>query len=119
MDCFPIDAKSVPNGVVVADTAGQLAWADLLGERFAQFDYELDLAVTWHPAGRESAVKIDPRIAFGKPVAEGIPTWAIKGRWAAGESLEEIEEDFGISQQVIKGALIFERVKVGGNGSRR
>lgn len=119
MDHFRIDVNSVPKGIIVADAAGQLAWDDLLGDRFAEFDYELDLAVTWHPAGRDSAVKIDHRIAFGKPIADGIPTSAIKGRWAAGESLEEIEEDFGIPQQAIKDALIFERVEVGGNGNKQ
>ena len=119
MDYFKIDANRESGKIIVADAAGQLAWTNLMGDRFAEFDYELDLALTWHPAGRDSAVKIDPRIAFGEPIADGIPTFVIKGRWIAGESLEEIAADFGISPEVIKDALRFEQVEIGGNGNGR
>ena len=110
MESFPLQNIFLPERTIVADEAGQLAWDELMGEQFALFDYELDLALTWHPAGRDSAVKIDPRIAFGKPIVEGIPTGAIKGRWVAGETLREIEEDFDISRLAISDALIFEGV---------
>ena len=113
MDYFPRENKSVSSRIIVADAAGQLAWDALLGEKFSQFDYELDLAVTWHPVGRGSSVRIDPRIAFGKPIAEGIPTWTIKARWVSGNSLEEIGEDFEVSQQAILDALRFEGVELG------
>ena len=94
----------------MADASGQLGWDTLLGDKFAEFDYELDLAVTWHPVGRESSVTIDPRIAFGKPIANGIPTWTIRARWESGESLEAIQEDFEIPQEAILDALRFEGV---------
>ena len=110
MESLPLQAPSMGEGIIVADEAGQLAWNDLMGEQFAQFDYELDLALTWHPAGRESAVKIDPRIAFGEPIVEGIPTRAIRGRWDSGETLQGIEEDFEIPHRVITDALLFEGV---------
>jgi uncharacterized protein (DUF433 family) len=117
MDYFPLENQPVPSKIIVADASGQLAWDILLSDKFAQFDYELDLAVTWHPEGRNSSVRVDPRIAFGKPTTFGIPTWTIKSRWASGESLEEIERDFDISQQAILDALRFESVEVGGIGS--
>ncbi|MDE2779170.1 MAG: DUF433 domain-containing protein [Chloroflexota bacterium] len=110
MDAFPLPFGSTGEEIIVADEAGQLAWNSLMGEQFAQFDYEFDLALTWHPAGRESTVRIDPRIAFGEPVVEGIPTRIIKGRWDAGESLAEVGEDYEIPYQVIVDALIFEGV---------
>ena len=112
MESLPLAAQTMPSGILVADESGQLAWDELMGEQFAQFDYELDLALTWHPAGRDSAVKIDPRIAFGRPVVGGVSTWAIKGRWDSGETLEGIEEDFEISQQLIADALLFEGVSL-------
>ena len=117
MDYFPLENRTLSSRIIVADAAGQLAWDILLGDKFAQFDYELDLAVTWHPEGRNSSVRVDPRIAFGKPTANGIPTWTIKSRWVAGETLEEISRDFDISQQAILDALLFERVEVGWTGS--
>ena len=115
METLPRQGQSLGEGIIVADEAGQLAWHELMGEQFAQFDYELDLALIWHPAGRDSAVRIDPRVAFGKPISEGIPTEIIKGRWIAGESFEEIVEDFQISHQAIIDALAFEKVAVGEN----
>ena len=112
MESFPLQIPSMGEGIIVADEAGQLAWDELMGEQFAQFDYELDLALTWHPAGRDSAVKIDPRIAFGEPIVEGIPTHVIKGRWDARETLEEIQEDYEISFQAVADALLFEGVSL-------
>ena len=119
MDYFRRDNHPSADGIIVADAGGQLAWANVIGDKFAEFDYELELALTWHPAGRSSAVKIDPRVAFGEPIAEGIPTLAIKGRWVAGEALAEIEADLGLSQQTVKDALEFEGVILGGDGNRR
>ena len=96
--------------IIVADRGGQLAWAEMLGDKFAHFDYEHELALRWHPAGRDSLVVIDPRVSFGAPMVHGLPTWVVKGRWKAGESMDEISEDFGIPQEAIRDALAFERV---------
>ena len=110
MESFPLPAQFIGEGIIVADEAGQLAWDNLMGEQFAQFDYELDLALTWHPAGRDSEVKIDPRIAFGEPIADGVPTRVFRGRWDSGETLKVIREDFEVSRQAITDALLFEGV---------
>lgn len=110
MDAFPGPSHSKREGIIVADESGQLAWNTLMGEQFAQFDYDFDLALTWHPAGRDSAVTIDPRIEFGEPIVEGIPTRIIKGRWDSGESMDEVGEDYDIPHQAIIDALLFEGV---------
>ena len=34
-------------------------------DRLAEFDYEHDLALIWHIAGRKSPVRIDPRFHSG------------------------------------------------------
>lgn len=96
--------------LIVGDEAGQTAWEPMVAERFAQFDYEQGLAIIWHVEGRDSPVVIDPRIAFGAPTVGGLPTWVIKGRWVAGELLEEIERDFPIGLEYISHALDFEGV---------
>ena len=103
--------------IIVADRWGQLAWGDMLGNKFAHFDYEYEIALRWHPAGRDSLVVIDPRVSFGAPMVHGLPTWVIKGRWNAGESMDEISEDFAIPQEAIKDALAFERVAVNNGDS--
>lgn len=96
--------------IIVADKFGQLAWGDFLGDKFAEFDYEYELAMRWHPDGPNSQVVIDPRFAFGAPVVQNLPTWVVKGRFIAGESPEEIADDFGITTEGVFDALHFEGV---------
>ncbi len=98
--------------VVIGDEQGQLAWAGLLGEKFETFDYEHDLALRWHVAGRSSPVQIDPRVSFGAPSVRGIPTWAMRGRKLAGESVEEISEDFGLEDNDVIAGLEFEGLEL-------
>lgn len=96
----------------MADKSGQIAWQEMVGERFAQFTYEYGLALIWHVRGRESPIIIDPRIAFGAPTVSGIPTWVIKGRWLAGEHLDDIKDDFHLTTSDIIKALEFEDIQV-------
>jgi uncharacterized protein (DUF433 family) len=105
------DDASVGN-LVVADAHGQIAWQEMVGQRFAQFDYEQDLALTWHVRGRDRLVVIDPRISFGAPTVRGIPTWVLKGRWSAGESVADIRDDFGLGEEEIVQGLTFEGISL-------
>jgi len=98
--------------VIIGDEQGQLAWAGLLGEKFETFDYERGLALRWHVAGRSSPVQIDPRVSFGAPSVRGIPTWAIRGRKQAGESVEEICDDFGLEDHEVIAGLEFEGLEL-------
>lgn len=98
--------------LVVGDIHDQITWQKMVGERFAQFDYEHGLALVWHVAGRQSPVIINPRIAFGAPMVRGIATWVLKGRWKAGESIEDIKEDFRLNEDEIKQGLQFEGIQV-------
>ena len=104
--------------IIVADRRGQLAWAELFGDNFEHFDYEHELALRWHPAGRDSLVVIDPRISFGAPIVHGLPTWVVKGRWKAGESMNEISTDFGIPKEAVRDALAFEQVLINSSGDQ-
>ena len=83
-------------------------WLDLIEEKSSEFDYDFGLALTWHPEGQKSEVTIDPRTSFGDPSVNGIPTWVIKGRWEAGETLDALGHDYGLPGKVIKDALRFE-----------
>jgi uncharacterized protein (DUF433 family) len=97
---------------VITDAGGQVIWAPAIRERLEQFDYEHDLALRWHPRGRSSIILVDPRIAFGAPIIgdTGLATWVVKERYEAGESLEEIEDDFAVSRPQLVAALEFEEV---------
>jgi uncharacterized protein (DUF433 family) len=93
------------------DQQGQLAWESVIG-RLTEFDYEggRGVVIRWHLAGSDSAVVIDPRISFGSPMVKGVATWAIKGRWTAGEPPDEIADDFGLHEKDVVDALLFEGV---------
>jgi len=112
LDLWGNEADFEAKQLIVGDVHGQVAWQKMVGERFAQFDYEHELALVWHVAGRQSPVTIDPRIEFGAPMVRGIATWVLKGRWNAGESIEDIEEDFKLSGDEIKQGLQFEDIQV-------
>jgi len=97
--------------LVVADKGGQLAWENLMEDRLLEFDYEDGgIVVKWHPAGRQSLVVIDPRVSFGAPNVSGIPTWILKGRYHAGETLADIIEDFHLEEPAIRDAWEFEGI---------
>ncbi len=85
-------------------------WFDLIEEKSSEFDYDFGLALTWHPRGRRSSVTIDPRMSFGDPAVSGIPTWTIKGRWEAGESLDALRYDYRLPGRVVEDALRFEGI---------
>lgn len=98
--------------LIVADKSGQLAWEKMMEDRLLEFDYEFELALKWHLAGRQSLVVIDPRIAFGAPTVSGLPTWILKGRYQAGESINDIKEDFHLDEVAIRDGLGFEGIAI-------
>ena len=54
-----------------------------------------------------SLIVIDPKVSFGRPVisGSGIPTSIIAERWEAGESIEDLVNDYGRTAQEIQEAL--------------
>lgn len=61
-------------------------------------------------AGEPLAVVMDPTISFGRPVLEGtgIPTTMLAERYKAGDSLDELAEDYGRPKQEIEEAIRYE-----------
>ncbi len=112
LDLWRTEPDSEAKLLILGDVYGQETWQEMVGDRFAEFDYEHELALIWHVAGRQSRVTIDPRIAFGAPMVRGVATWVLKGRWKAGESIEDIEEDFALDKSEIAQGLQFEGIKV-------
>ena len=98
--------------LVAVGERGQADWQEIIWRRFEQFDYADGIALVWHLRGRDNPVLIDPRVSFGDPMVNGIPTWVLKGRWDAGESVPDIKRDFRLSEDDIHHALQFEGVSV-------
>ena len=111
LDLRELEDDATIGSLVVGDSSGQITWEEMVGERFNQFDYEQELALIWHVRGRNNPVTIDPRISFGAPTVGGIPTWVLGGRWRAGESFADIQDDLGLSKEEIIHGLDFEGIR--------
>lgn len=98
----------VADTLLVANRGGQYAWSEIIGKRFDQFDYEKGLALKWHLTD-DKRVVLDPRVSFGAPSVRGVATWVLAGREKAGESIEEIAEDFRLKPNDVRSALAFEQ----------
>ncbi len=88
----------------------QFGWRKQIEKKSNEFDYQYDLALRWHPAGRESQVVIDPRHRWGRPMVQGLETWVIAGSYEAGESFGVIADDYGVTIEGVRDALRFEGV---------
>lgn len=105
-----------PDSWVSADQGGQLVWKEIVN-KLREFEYQDGRVLRWRVAGLKSPIVIDPRISFGAPTIRGIATWVIKGRHQAGESDQDIADDFNIEVPDVRKALKFEGV-LGGRQSR-
>src|SRR5215208_6822579 len=95
----------------VGREAGALAWREVLEPFLEDVEYENDVARRWWPLGRDHKVVVDPDYGFGLPVVEGIGvrTEIIAERREAGDSIEEITYDFGVTPDQIEDALLWEK----------
>jgi len=111
VDYEEIDPKAGFDKLIYLNQNGQLGWKQILGRRLREFEYEDGgIVIRWRVGGPQSNVTIDPRVSFGAPVISGAATWAIKGRWSAGESIGDIAEDFGLAADQVVDALKFEDI---------
>lgn len=88
---------------------GQIAWKHIR-DILRDIDFEDDVAVRWWPSGRDTPIVIDPQVSFGRPYVKGkgISTDAIRGRFLARESIDDIVDDFDLTEQEVEAALRFE-----------
>jgi uncharacterized protein (DUF433 family) len=99
--------------------SGQLAMRKVLEAHLRRVMWaEPDVPIRLYPfmasaetGERAPAVAIDPTIAFGRPVVfrRGVSTAAIVERLDAGESVDELAEDYGLERDEIEQAALYER----------
>lgn len=112
LDYAQFEADAGDKTLLAASQNGQLAWTDIIG-RLQEFEYEdHGLAVKWHVAGADSDIVIDPRVQFGAPAIDGVATWVFKGRYEAGEPVDDIADDFGVPNSAVLQALEFEGIEI-------
>jgi len=115
MNLSEFDKGESRDKLIVINKGGQLGWKPILEEKLKEFEYHkgFGVAAKWHVRGTDSSIVIDPQVSFGAPAVKGIPTWTIKGRLDAGESIEDIADDFSINKNDVESALEFEGVDIG------
>lgn len=93
---------------------GQLGMADILMAYLRRVEWdEAGLAVRLYPFTRKKeldepkVIVIDPYISFGKPVlvGTGVPTGVVAERYKAGESVDELAEDYGLGRTGVEEAI--------------
>jgi uncharacterized protein (DUF433 family) len=94
--------------------SGQIALRDLLKAYLHRVEHDAaGTAVKLYPFTRKrdlrepKVVVIDPHISYGRPVlvGTGIPTAVVAERYKAGESIDELAEDYGRSRNEIEEAI--------------
>ena len=91
--------------------SGQIALRELLKAHLHRVEH--DAAVRLYPFTRKrdlresKVVVIDPHISYGRPVlvGTGIPTAVVAERYKAGESIDELAEDYGRPPKDIEEAI--------------
>ena len=100
--------------LVHLNMSGQLAIKEMLQAHLSRIEVdELSIPARFYPfsgTGTKNIV-IDPRISFGRPIIErrGISTAAIVDRVDAGESVEEIASDYGLTIEEVTEAIVYEQ----------
>lgn len=106
---------NIKDKLIVVSESGQYAWKEILQHLLREFEYSPDsngLVVKWLVAGVDEPIIIDPRVAFGSPHVNGVPTWILRERWRSGESIDDIAEDFDLDGKLVMSALRFEEINV-------
>jgi len=93
---------------------GQHEMAEVIQPYLDRIDWENELAVRLAPFLRREdsdAIIIDPKVKGGRPCVKGtgITTVALVDRWEAGETHQEIAEDFRIDIRLVEEAIRFEK----------
>jgi uncharacterized protein (DUF433 family) len=104
--------------LISLSASGQLAMRHLLAEHLKRVDWDdWQFPVRLYPflsadaATDARPIAIDPGIAFGRPVVVrlGVSTAVLAERLDAGESIEDLAADYGLSLPEIEQAVLYER----------
>lgn len=104
--------------LVNASQAGQVAMRELLEAHLHRIErnpsgvpIRLYPFTRFRDADEPRPVTIDPKVAFGRPVLSGtgIPTEVVADRFNAGETIDELAEDYGRARGEIEEAIRFQR----------
>lgn len=94
---------------LVADVHGQLLLLPPSAEFVQRVTWEGDVAAGWRPHDDpDSPVRINPELRYGRPAVGGVSTEVLWEHVEAGEDLEDVATDFGISETDLRWAVAYE-----------
>jgi uncharacterized protein (DUF433 family) len=78
---------------------------------FKDLDIDSATVTRWRPFNGKSSIVIDPRRAFGQPIASqsGIPTVTLADAVKAEGSIERVAHLFEVSREIVRDAVNFEK----------
>ena len=97
--------------LINATKEGQIGMRQVLDAYLERIDYANDgRAIRFFPLLREAAprvIVVDPRRSFGRPIIAGtsVPVVAIRGRFDAGDDVEQLARDYDVRSDQIQEAL--------------
>jgi uncharacterized protein (DUF433 family) len=96
--------------LVVTEPDGQLGLSTIAEDFLSKVDFADGdgPAIRISPNGRESPVAIQPDVAFGAPHVSGIRTENLAELVDAGEEIDVVAEDFGLTEAELRAALAYE-----------
>lgn len=98
--------------------SGQLALRKVLEAHLRRVEWDPSrLPIRFYPflssdnASEQRIIAIDPGVAFGRPIVEraGVSTQVIVDRLDAGEAVEDLATDYGITSTDVEQAVLYER----------
>lgn len=101
-------------GLVNISRGGQKAFEQVIASYLHELEWGRDrFASRWWPGSArpgEGPIVVDPRRGFGSPViaATGIRTEDLFARFAAGESVRALSDDYQVSSDTVEAAVRFE-----------
>jgi uncharacterized protein (DUF433 family) len=100
---------------ISASESGQTAMRSLLNAYLQRVEHdETGMASRFYPwtrrgesASQPKLIVIDPYVSFGRPcvAGTGVPTAAVAERYKAGESIDDLADDYGISRHQVEEAV--------------
>lgn len=97
--------------------SGQLAMRRVLEAHLRRVEWDPSkLPIRFYPflsadaPGEQRIIAIDPGVAFGRPVVQrvGVSTQVIADRLDAGENVDDLAADYGLSSSEIEQAILYE-----------
>ena len=98
--------------------SGQLAMRKVLEAHLRRVEWDTaKLPLRFYPfltadaVGEQRTIAIDPRVKFGRPVVRraGVSTQVIAARLDAGERLDAVAADYGLTTDEVERAVLYER----------